>query len=310
MLYREWMGEWLGLYVKPTVKERTYRKYRAQAEQYILPEFGDREINAIGAVELQKFSVRLSQRALAANTVNGILSVLRSSLKKAVLLGVAETQYTGAIVRPKLREKKVACFGKEEQKKIEKYVLEHDMPYLFGMLLSLYTGLRIGELLALTWDDVDFGKALLTVSKSCHDSWKNGHYCKVLDTTKTISSERVIPLPGQIVVFLKEIKRETNGKYVVAGRSEYGAQVRTYQRAFDRLLKKLGIEHKGFHALRHTFATRALEVGMDVKTLSELLGHKNPVVTLQRYAHSLLEHKAEMMNKVGKLLFPALSRNL
>ena len=78
--------------------------------------------------------------------------------------------------------------------------------------------------------------------------------------------------------------------------------VRSYQRRFELLLKKLGIPHKGFHSLRHIFATRALECGMDVKTLSETLGHKNPTVTLNRYAHSLMEHKADMMNRLGKLL--------
>ena len=78
--------------------------------------------------------------------------------------------------------------------------------------------------------------------------------------------------------------------------------VRSYQRSFELLLKRLNIPHKGFHSLWHTFATRALECGMDVKTLSEILGHKNPTVTLNRYAHSLMEHKAEMMNRLGKLL--------
>ena len=88
----------------------------------------------------------------------------------------------------------------------------------------------------------------------------------------------------------------------MGGRSEYGAQVRSYQKTFELLLKRLRIPHKGFHSLRHTFATRALECGMDVKTLSEILGHKNPTITLKRYAHSMMEHKAEMMNRLGKLL--------
>ena len=78
--------------------------------------------------------------------------------------------------------------------------------------------------------------------------------------------------------------------------------IRSYQRSFELLLKRQNIVHCGFHSLRHTFATRALECGMDVKTLSEILGHKNPTVTLNRYAHSLLEHKAAMMNRLGKLL--------
>ena len=89
---------------------------------------------------------------------------------------------------------------------------------------------------------------------------------------------------------------------VVAGNTEYGAEVRTYQRTFSKILERLRLRHRGFHALRHTFATRAIEVGMDVKTLAEILGHRDPSITLKRYAHSLYEHKSEMMNKVGRFL--------
>ena len=301
MVYKEWLKEWLELYVKPSTKERTYQKYRRTAEKYILPALGEYETDELSAVELQKFSASLTERGMAASTVNGVLFVLKSSLKKAVSLGIAHRQFTDAIVRPKAREKKVVCFNKDEQKKIERYVLEHNTPYLFGIALSLYTGLRIGELLALTWDDIDFQKGTVTISKSCFDSWENGHYKKVFDTTKTQSSERVIPLPKPIVGELKQLKKQTGARFVVAAKSEYGAQIRAYQRSFELVLRKLHIERKCFHALRHTFATRALEVGMDIKTLSEILGHRSPTITLNRYAHSLLEHKTEMMNRVGRL---------
>ena len=301
MFYKEWLHKWLELYVKPSTKERTYRKYRQEAEKYILPALGNYEADELSAVELQSFSASLAERGLAASTVNGVLFVLKSSLRKAVALGIAHRQYTDMIVRPKVREKKVVCFSKDEQKRIEQYVLEHNTPYLFGIVLTLYTGLRIGELLALTWEDIDFQKGTVTISKSCFDSWENGRYKKIFDTTKTQSSERVIPLPKQIIGELKQLKKQTSGRFVVAAKSEYGAQIRAYQRSFELVLRKLHIERKCFHALRHTFATRALEVGMDVRTLSEILGHRNPTVTLSRYAHSLLEHKTEMMNKVGRL---------
>lgn len=302
MQYKEWLNEWLEVYVKASTKERTYKKYRQQAEKYILPALGEYEVNDLTRVGLQKFSVALNGRDIAASTANGTISVLTASLKKAVALGIAERQFSDAVVRPKMRERKVTCFSKAEQKKIEGYVLVHRPLNLFGILLCLYTGLRIGELLALTWEDIDFRKGTISVTKSCHDSWVNGHYRKVFETTKTQSSERLIPVPKQLVAYMREIKRTTHSKFVVVGKTEDGAEVRSYQRTFENVLKALGIAHKGFHSLRHTFATRALEVGMDVKTLSEILGHKNPMVTLQRYAHSLIEHKTEMMNKVGRLL--------
>ena len=302
MFYKEWLNEWLELYVKVSTKERTYKKYRLQTERYIIPVLGEYESDQLSAVRLQRFSAALMEKKLAASTINGILFLLKSSLKKAVSLGIARKQYSDAVVRPKAREKRIMCFDKTEQKKIEGYILANNTPYLIGILLSLYTGLRIGELLALTWEDIDFQKGTATISKSCCDSWENGHYIKVLDTTKTQSSERVIPSPKQIIGYLKLVRRQTGARFVVAAKSEYGAQIRSYQRSFEHLLKKLDIERKGFHALRHTFATRALEIGMDIKTLSEILGHRNPTVTLQRYAHSLMEHKMEMMNRVGQLL--------
>ena len=302
MLFKTWLKEWLELYVKPLTKERTYSKYLRQTEMYLLPALGEYDIDELSALRLQKFATSLSDRGLAASTVNGVMFVMRSSLKKAVALGIAHSQYTDAIISPKARVKQVVCFNKAEQKKIESYVLTHKTPYLFGILLSMYTGLRIGELLALTWEDIDLKNGVARVSKSCYDSWEGGHYLKVMDTTKTQCSERVIPLPKQIVVQLKQLKKQTHSRYVVAAKSEYGAQIRVYQRTFERILKKLNIARKGFHALRHTFATRALEVGMDVKTLSEIMGHRDPTITLKRYAHSFMEHKAQMMNKLGRFL--------
>ena len=111
----------------------------------------------------------------------------------------------------------------------------------------------------------------------------------------------MIPLPKQLLPKLKSIKKSSDSDFVVSADGN-AVSVRSYQRSFELLLKRQNIAHRGFHSLRHTFATRALECGMDVKTLSEILGHKNPTVTLNRYAHSLLEHKTAMMNRLGKLL--------
>ncbi len=303
MLYQTWLEDWLRLYVKPSTKARTYQKYEGAARKYLLPALGSYEAEALTAPVLQQFAASLGERGLAPNTVNGVISVLKASLKRGVALGVLEREYSDSIVRPKGRQGQVSCFSKEEQRKLEKYILESRRPELFGILLSLYSGLRIGELLALTWEDVDLGKGTITVNKSCRDSWGENGYVKLFDTPKTASSERIIPLPRKLVRSMRELKKREGGKFVVAGRSVYGAQVRSYQRTFSSVLKRLRIPHRGFHALRHTFATRALEVGMDVRTLSELLGHTNPALTLSRYGHSMMEHKREMMNKIGKL-FP------
>ena len=240
-------------------------------------------------------------KELSANFVNMVISVMQNSLKTAHLVGIANEYVANKIKRPRAKEKQVECFSCQEQKKIENYVLNSGKDKLFGIVLCLYTGLRIGELLALTWEDIDFGKGLLFVSKTCHDGNDGEKHIRITDSPKTVNSRRVIPLPKQILPLLKGIKRRSQCEYIIAD-GDKPVFVRSYQRTFELLLKKLNISHKGFHSLRHTFATRALECGMDVKTLSELLGHKNATITLNRYAHSLLEHKVDMMNRLGKLL--------
>ncbi|MBE5739717.1 MAG: site-specific integrase [Clostridiales bacterium] len=302
MKYQEWLEKWLRYYVYPYVKERTYQKYKSQTDLHIIPKIGERDMADLSAVVLQEFVVSLSEKGLSTNSVNGVISVLKLSLKAAEKFNFVKKQYTGCIQRPKTREKRVESFSKIEQRKIEEYIFNKNKPKLMGIVLCLYTGLRIGELMALEWSDIDLQKGLIQITKSCHDAWSNGAYMKVLDTPKTQSSERIIPLPKQLIGRLKDWKKQGSGDYVISGECRQGTPVRSYQKTFEGVLKRLKIPHKGFHSLRHTFATRALECGMDVKTLSEILGHKNPMVTLKRYAHSMMEHKTEMMNRLGKLL--------
>ena len=169
-----------------------------------------------------------------------------------------------------------------------------------GIVLCLYTGLRIGELLALTWEDVDMKSGLIAVNKACHDKIEKNGTARIVELPKTPSSKRIIPVPKQLLPVLRQLKKTGKCEPVISSPEGKPIAIRSYQRSFSLFLKKLGIAHKGFHSLRHTFATRALECGMDVKTLSEILGHKNAAITLNRYVHSLTEHKRNMMNRLGK----------
>lgn len=308
MKYKIWLNEWLENYIKPSSKQRTHERYRQIIQLHIIPALGDFDITEISVISLQRFVTALlasgnkkTHHGLSANFVNAIISVLENSLKTASLIGLAPEYVANKIKRPKTIEKQVDCFTVLEQKKIETAVLNGKKDKLFGVVLCLYTGLRIGELLALTWKDIDFEKGLLSVSKTCYDGKTDGIRARIIDTPKTMRSRRVIPLSKQILPLLKSLKKRSTCEYIIAD-GDKPVFVRSYQRTFELLLKKLGVAHKGFHSLRHTFATRALECGMDVKTLSELLGHKNATITLNRYAHSMLEHKADMMNRLGRLL--------
>ena len=304
MKYIDWLTQWLENYIRPSVKVRTYERYHLIMEQHIKDSIGNIELDALSPLVLQKFISELLQngnrktgKGLSANSVNAVISVIQGSLRTVHLLGLSKEYTADKLKRPKLKEKPVECFTMSEQKQIEQSVLNGKKDKMYGILLCLYSGLRIGELIALQWSDIDFVKGILTVSKSCHD----GQDGLIIDEPKTANSRRLIPLPKQLLPILKGIKKKSKSPFVVSANGS-SVSVRSYQRSFELLLKRLNISHKGFHSLRHTFATRALECGMDVKTLSEILGHKNPTVTLNRYAHSLMEHKADMMNRLGKLL--------
>ena len=306
--YKDWLNEWLENYVKQASKVKTYTRYAQIVNSHLIPRLGDYEMEEISPqllqqqiVDLRKCGNCVTGEGLAPTTVNLIVAVIQESLATAYELELCQQYTADKIKRPRVEEKKVECFSVPEQKQIEEAVRNDKRPKTVGILLCLYTGLRIGELLALEWADIDFEKREISVSKTCHDSTdQKGKYCRFVNAPKTSTSMRVIPFHKQLLPLLRETKKKNGSNYVV-GDGDKIISVRSYQRTFELLLKKHGIPHRGFHALRHTFATRAIECGMDVKTLSEILGHKNSNITLNRYAHSLMEHKKDMMNRLGKL---------
>jgi integrase len=276
---------------------------------HLIPAIGEYELEELTLPVLQSFIVELGKSGnklrgcgLEPSTTGVIVSVLQRSLKFAFEIGISTSEHTAHLKRPKIRQKSIECFTVTEQKKIEGYLLSRRVDKKLGVLICLYTGLRIGELLALKWTDVDAGYNFITVNATCRDVCVNGAQIRVISTPKTATSRRIIPVPKQLKQYLKALKKISKSEFVISGNSEREVSVRSYQKMFSTLLNQLGIKHRGFHSLRHTFATRALECGMDVRTLAEVMGHKNPQVTLNRYAHSMIEHKIAMMNRVGKSL--------
>lgn len=311
MKYGEWSSLWLEKYAKPTVKPRTYEHYKYLLRMHIIPYIGACDLSELRGEDLQGCIYELSRPrgklgetfgGLSVNTVNSVISVLKASLKLARKLGRIDSDPSELIRRPKKTGSSVECFSVCEQKKIENEVMSSNQPKLFGVLLSLYTGVRIGELLALEWSDLDFERRELCISKSCYDGKSADGEKRILSTPKTQTSQRVIPLPSSLVPLIEDHHEKSRSRWIIANDENF-IGVRSYQRSFELLLKRAGVEHKGFHALRHTFATRAIECGMDVKTLSEILGHKNSTVTLNLYVHSMTEHKKRMMDMLGENFF-------
>ena len=309
MKLKNWLEVWLNKYTKHTVKLRTYGRYEYIIEKHINPKLGDYELEELSPVLLQDFVLDKIEHGnlktngpLANNSVIGIVNVLKGALSLAKSLEIIERDYTDKIKLPLATEKEVTAFDKVEQDKLVKFCLETKKKNYIGIVICLYTGIRLGELLALTWNDIDFNSGIMNISKTAYRIKENGTPRIVVDKPKTRNSNRIIPLSKQLVEILKKIKKQSNSLYVLSTRNGGMVGTREYQKTYQRILAKLDIPYKNFHSLRHTFATRAVEMGMDVKTLSEILGHKNPMITLQRYTHSLISYKTEMMNKMGKML--------
>lgn len=310
MKYNDWLNFWLEHLVKQQTKLRTYKLYRGIVQGRLRDCLGRKELDEITPLLLQNYISELADKGnkrsgngLSANTINCIITIIQCSLKTAFSFGLLSAYTADRIKRPKAQEPFAKCFTLAEQKKLENAVLSAKNRSLFGVFICLYTGLRIGELLALTWEDLDLKRGILIVDKTCYyTSDIDGHYRRITDMPKTPSSRRLIPLSDSLISILRERKKAALGPYVISSPSGSPIAIRSYQNSFSLLLLRLNIPHRSFHTLRHTFATRALESGMDVKTLSELLGHKSATVTLSRYAHVFSEHKRAMMNKLWKNL--------
>lgn len=302
MKLKELLDLWLEKYTKHMVKIRTYNRYKTICELHLKKELGDYELKDLTKPILQDYLLKLINNNYSTSTIKGIVSVLKQSLRLAITLDFIDKEYVSTLKLPSNEEKEISVFNKSEQSKLENFCLTNKKANYLGIVICLYTGIRLGELLALTWDDIDFNSNLLTINKTSYSAKVNDRYQIIVDKPKTKKSIRVIPIPKELIKILKNIKKESKSKFVITTRNNGMVGNRSYQRTFEYILRKLNIKYRNFHSLRHTFATNAIELGMDVKTLAEILGHTNAMITLNRYSHSLLNYKIEMMNKLGKNL--------
>lgn len=302
MKLKELLELWLERYMKHTIKIRTYNRYKSICELHLIKDLGEYELEELKPNVLQDFLLQKIDGNYSTNTIKGIVSVLKQALKLAITLEFVDKEYCSNLKMPSSEEKEISVFTKKEQQVIESFCLNHKKRNYIGIVICLYTGIRLGELLALTWEDINFNSNLLTINKTSYSAKVDGKTQIIVDKPKTKKSNRVIPLPNQLVKLLKIIKKVSNSKYVITTRNSGMVGNRSYQRTFKFILKKVNVPYRNFHSLRHTFATNAIELGMDVKTLAEILGHTNAMITLNRYSHSLLNYKIEMMNKLGKNL--------
>ena len=303
------LTEWLETYEKEHIKSRTYSRYQGLITAHINPTLGEQHIETLSRRDIQDFlsrqksegNIRNGGGKLSATSANLMLTVLNLAFEYACDMELLQQNPCERIRRSREDTKKVEAFTKEEQRKIENAIMKSDDPRLFGILLCLYTGVRIGELLGLEWADIDLSRGWLTIDKTVYRGKdEGGAWQLIVDKPKTTSSERIIPLPPYITQMLIAQKSAAKSRFVVENKKGVRMSIRSYQYIFHRLTERAGVRGLNFHALRHTFATRAIECGMDIKTLSEIMGHKNASITLNRYAHSMMDTKIEMMNRLPK----------
>jgi len=309
MKTNELLYEWLEQYEKTRVKSRTYSRYRSLIDLHISPALGDVEITALNRKQIQEFLTQKKKEGnmrngetMSSSSTNLMLTVLNMAFEYGIDMEICKNNPCLRLKRSPDDCKKVEAFTIDEQRKIERYIVMAEDRRLFGIIIGLYSGLRIGELIGLEWNDVDLEKGIITINKTVYRD-KNGSdgWQLCVDTPKTKSSERIVPLPSCLIEYLHVYKETAKSGYVVENKKGERMSIRSYQYMFERLTEKAGVRKLNFHALRHTFATRALECGMDIKTLSEILGHKNASVTLNRYAHSMLDTKIAMMNRLQRV---------
>lgn len=308
MTTNELMTAWLDRCERERVKPRTYSRYKGLIVQHILPELGDTQIDDLGRRQISEFLTahqadgNLRGEALSATSTNLMLTVLNAAFTYACDMELLPANPCDRIRRVPGPPSRVEAFTREEQRRLEVAIAVSEDRRLFGIRLCLYTGLRIGELLGLEWQDVDMEKGILHIQKTVYrEKNAEGEWQLFVDRPKTAASERMVPLPGYLAEDLRIYRRGARSEFVIENKKAERMSIRSYQYLFERLTEKAGVRKLNFHALRHTFATRALECGMDIKTLSELMGHKNATITLNRYAHSMMDTKIAAMNKLEKL---------
>lgn len=291
------------------VKVSSYVRYYTIVYNHIIPFLGDYKLNYLNNEIIEKFIFQYLKRKkeLSNKTINDILTILKAILKYAKIekypinLDI-EIKFTGN------QTNKMQVLNRKEQMIFEKFLTSNTDNKKLGVLICLYTGIRLGEMCSLTWQDISFKNNTLEINKTIQRIKNldlNATTKTKLSITppKTSKSMRLIPLPKFLMTILKKYHNENLEANILTGKTNKFIEPRTYQNIFKSFIKSCGIDNINFHALRHTFATRCIEIGFDIKSLSEILGHSNVNITLNKYVHSSMEHKQSHMQKLNKL-FP------
>jgi integrase len=289
---------------KQYVKKSSFSAYMLLIENHLLPAFGSQD--NLEETHVQAFVFQKLEQGLSQKTIKDILIVLKMALKFGAKNKWIEYRQLD-IQFPTVREKHtIEVLTRTHQKKVMNYIQEHFTFRNLGIYICLSAGIRIGEICALTWEDIDTDKEIISIRRTIQRIYIIEEGSRktelILDTPKTKNSIRDIPMSRDLIKILKPIKKIVNNSFFVLTNDAKPTEPRTYRSYYKILMKELQLPDLKFHGLRHSFATRCIESNCDYKTVSVLLGHSNISTTLNLYVHPNLEQKKKCIDQMFKNL--------
>lgn len=326
----KWMNEWLVTYALPSVKQSTYISYESYIRLHINPELGDIKLTALTLEQVQrffnkKFAGEKGKKGLSPKSLKNIYNMFHEAINQAIVNQKMIRNPLLGVKLPKQQQAERRVLSADEQESLQTVTRMADELPAYGIIFALSTGVRLGELVALQWKDVNFNNHSIRVRRTAGRLKKvdeNGQLVEksegttateiVIRTPKSLTSARIIPIFPELWADLMEYREKQNavkdalgsdyhdGDYIFSTVDGRLYDPRTFEDLFKRKVALAKIEETNFHALRHTFATRALEAGMDIKVLSSILGHAQASTTLNLYGHALPDHKKVSMEKMSE----------
>lgn len=293
--FNDWLIHWLHQ-KKGQVRPATYQSYESKIIQHISPFFQGKQFVDLTGELLQEW-VHSLQNTLSINSIHAVYRVFKQVIKSAIEEKLLYRDPTISVILPKQTKSLVRSFSKSEQEALERNCQStKELP----ILVALDTGMRIGEILGLQWQDINWQNQTIFVNKTVQRVKQNGHTELTAGATKTENSTRVIPLTQRLIFLLQEHRKDAEDTFIFVGKNHTPIDPRTLRYRFDRIKKQSQVADLPFHALRHTFATRCLERGVSVTTVSSLLGHSSIKLTLDIYTNSFLSEKQEAIRQLEK----------
>jgi Site-specific recombinase XerD len=287
---------------KQYVKKSSYSAYMLLIENHLLPAFGKKY--EVVEADVQEFVFDKLNEGLSQKTIKDILIVLKMILKFGMKNKLLDYQQFDVQFPTERENSEIEVLSKCNQKKIMNYVQEYFTFRNLGIYICLSAGIRIGEICALTWEDIDTDMGIIHIRKTIQRIYiiedTGRHTELILDSPKTKNSIRDIPMSRDLLKMLKPIKKVVNNSFYVLTNDMKPTEPRTYRNYYKRLMRELHLPELKFHGLRHSFATRCIESNCDYKTVSVILGHSNISTTLNLYVHPNMEQKKKCIDQMFK----------